>query len=50
MEYAGELLEIDDPPVELENAIEENRRALTAEFTSDEEEEDYEEVLTDEDD
>lgn len=48
MEYAHESIETDDPSVELENAVEESRRALATEFTSDEE--DYEEVLTDEDD
>ena len=51
MEYAHQLMEIDDPPVELENSMEENQRALAAEFTSDDDgEEDYEEVLTNEDD
>ena len=50
MEYAHEFLEIDDPSVELEKAREEAQRAYVAEFTSDEEEqEDYEETLTDED-
>jgi hypothetical protein len=50
IEYAQQFIEKADPPVELENLLEEARRATaTAELTS-EEDEDYEEPFTDEED
>jgi hypothetical protein len=51
VEYPEEFIETNDPTVELENAVEEARRAAALEFTSEEytsEEEDNEEQLTDE--
>jgi hypothetical protein len=48
IEFPKKFIEKNDPTVELENEIEEIRRAAASEFTS--EEEDYEEQFTDEDD
>jgi hypothetical protein len=48
MEYAQQFIEKNDPAVELENAIDEARRAAAADFTS--AEEDYEELSTDAED